>query len=589
MVPQTYEPESPTSVAVSNNADEKVLHEGDSRPKLLKRLSTFWPTDQELLQRHPSLLQRRPSLELLSPAHDCESRKSSPLIAIFNLVANVCGGGVLSLPLAFSRAGVIPSTLMMIFAAIMTNFAMYILCSCARRTGGRSYGDCARNAFGPLAEIGAIVLLIMLLCFVLVAFMVLVKDIWTPVILSLLPALETFFAHSSKSNDEDVIMNEASDYMLVPILMCTMPFLLKKDLHALRHTCYVGFASALILTAAVVHRAIDLNVFQEPGLFQEKVNWVGDLEGILFAFPIICLSFFCIYNVLSVHSALVNPTRSRVKFVLDGTVMICLVLFYIIGLFGYLYAYDDVCDNILLNFPLSFKTILVGRIGFGITLMFGMPLIVLPCRENILSLPSHIREWRKSRSLQKGEDIAMSNFGNESGHLVINGVNFDEEWPLLKKKTVSFRDDSFGDNAVREGETKVSMDNEDTVTVPEQATSYSTILKPRVATTLNATIHEEDLLRDEDDNNLKHLLSTVVLIAIGYVFAIAVPGVGVVWSIVGSSMALIIGFFIPTACYLKIRSRKRLNPRSVAAWLLLIFSVVASVICTAQAVTNMTS
>ena len=118
----------------------------------MKRRSSFWPSERELLRRHPSL-------ELLVPAHDCESRRSSPAIAIFNLVATVCGGGVLTLPQAFSRAGLIPSFLMMVFAAGITNFAMYILCSCARRTGGRSYGDVMRNAFGPLAEIGATVLL----------------------------------------------------------------------------------------------------------------------------------------------------------------------------------------------------------------------------------------------------------------------------------------------------------------------------------------------------------------------------------------------------------------------------------------------
>merc|ERR1719330_2233417 len=104
---------------------------------LMKRNSTFWPTTEELLAKHPSL-------EFLNPEFYSAARKSSPISAIFNLVATVCGGGVLTLPVAFSRAGIIPSTVLMIFSAIITDFAMYILCSCARRTGGKSYGDVAR-------------------------------------------------------------------------------------------------------------------------------------------------------------------------------------------------------------------------------------------------------------------------------------------------------------------------------------------------------------------------------------------------------------------------------------------------------------
>ena len=113
---------------------------------LLKRNSTFWPSTEEILAKHPSL-------EFLNPEFYSNKRKSSPISAIFNLVATVCGGGVLTLPIAFSRAGIIPSTILMVFSAFITDFAMYILCSCARRTGGKSYGDVARLAFGAKAEL----------------------------------------------------------------------------------------------------------------------------------------------------------------------------------------------------------------------------------------------------------------------------------------------------------------------------------------------------------------------------------------------------------------------------------------------------
>lgn len=535
------------------NENEDDDDDNDYRPRLLKRFSTFWPSERELLEK-------RQSLEFLYPAHDCETRKSSPLVAIVGLVATVCGGGVLSLPIAFSKAGIVPSTLLMIFAAVITEFSMYILCSCARRTGGRSYGDCMKKAFGPLAEIGATTLLILLLVFVLIAYMVLVKDIATPMVLYVLPGLVSFFSKLGgldPETEEDIVVDVASRYILVVILLCVSPLLLKRDLHALRHTCYVGMASALLLLVGVVHRSVEVNVFQEPGLFSEKVVWWGDTDGIMFAFPIIVLSFFSIYNVLSVHSSLTNPTRRRVKMVLDGTVWTCFGLFYIIGLAGYLYAYDETSDNILLNFPLSFRLILCGRVGYLFTLCFGLPLITLPCREATLSLPGQLRAWWTSSQVQSNSDDDLSN-KLETGTI---GQNTGEKMTLLAKKQKSFY-----------SRYKATYEDDDS---PRKKRN------PQEDSNSNLPASDKDQKCCPDDS-FQHSASTLGLIFLAYVVGISVPGVAVVWSVVGSSMALFIGFSIPSACYLKIRSRKRLNPRSLSAWLLLIFSIAASIVCTTQ-------
>ena len=268
------------------------------------------------------------------------------------------------------------------FSALITDFAMYILCSCARRTGGKSYGDVTRIAFGRKAEIGVTILLVVFLVFVIVAYMVLVKDIWTPLILYLLPTLKEWceeqwgpsssnsfdansFTDTSNTNtgggeqyeDDDPTLTIASNVFLLGFIVLSLPLLLKRNLHALRHTCYVGFASLILLIIAIVRRSyqvncvddhLNVNVYESTSTsrangiadvnvnlnaddhpyeyFQNKIKWYSnDINDVIYAFPIIALSFFSIYNVLSVHSSLINPTRERVKFVLDGTIAICLV------------------------------------------------------------------------------------------------------------------------------------------------------------------------------------------------------------------------------------------------------------------------
>jgi hypothetical protein len=444
-------------------------------------------------------------------------------------------------------------------------------------------------------------------------------------------------------------------------------------------------------------------------------------------------------------------------------------LFYTVGLCGYLYAYNDTLDNILLNFPLSCRLVFVGRVGYGFTLMFGLPLVVLPCREALLTTPVLIKKWINSdvttqtTTGESAESIECDTCAShycaprqnrkvDGGHLIINGIDFDEEKPLMgrsrnilsrevnsndvdaKKRMstntgkapnslnygsvsnatsinedcdqdgtsysgehleVSGDSDADEEEALLESDSDLSIESVTTDRnnrVPSNMMdisdnmSYASTLRsidenfmlqcekhsarhlevngsdirkvqkgaflsdrevhnqggktdvdssanipstnslisydsaythesssnngakhadianvvkvsssPRSAKKAQMNRLKSNEINEEfvDDSNdsltnsmLVHVLSTLFLLIGGYIFAVAAPGVGVIWSICGSSMSLIIGFFIPAACYLKIRSRKRLNPRSLGAWCLAIFAVLASIICTYNIVMN---
>ncbi len=65
-------------------------------------------------------------------------------------------------------------------------------------------------------------------------------------------------------------------------------------------------------------------------------------------------------------------------------------------------------------------------------------------------------------------------------------------------------------------------------------------------------------------------------------------GVAVVWAILGSSLGMLIGFIVPSACYLKIRHQKGLTRwTNFGALALFIFSFAVAVACTAHAIADM--
>ncbi len=304
-------------------------------------------------------------MDILIPEFESAKRESSIVVAIFNLSATIVGGGVLSLPLAFSKCGVILGTLLMIIAAIVTERSLYLLCLCARISGATSYGEVGKAAFGKYMEYFISLLLWIFLMFVLVAYMVLLQDIWSSII-------EIFFRLESPPNSKMVLLG---------MVLLMSPFLIQKSLHSLRYNCYVGFASVSILCLALCHRA-----FVTP-LPSPLLLWSTSFGDILFAFPIIILSFLSIFNVLPIQGSLIKPSRGRMILVIDGAVGTCFVLMQLFGLAGYFYAGSNTNGNILINADIHADWMFfLGRIGCGITIMLAMAMMLIPCRASLLEL-----------------------------------------------------------------------------------------------------------------------------------------------------------------------------------------------------------
>lgn len=244
---------------------------------------------------------------------------------------------------------------MMIGAAIMTEFSIYILCSAARRTGAKTFGEVCLHCFGTKMELFTSLLLFVFLSFVIVAYMVLVKSIWTPILEELFDSL---ISVSNSTGHHHYFTNESQNngnMVLLLILISVSPLLLKKDLHALRYNCYIGFASISVLCLAMLYRAIQKCETNINGSPASDILWVNtsSFQDVLFAFPIVTLSFLATFNVPPVQSALIEPTRERVRDMIHISVLACFILMYIFGLSGYLFARDETEGNILRNFDVG--------------------------------------------------------------------------------------------------------------------------------------------------------------------------------------------------------------------------------------------
>mmetsp|Transcript_12097 Transcript_12097/g.18567 ORF Transcript_12097/g.18567 Transcript_12097/m.18567 type:complete len:434 (+) Transcript_12097:118-1419(+) len=426
-------------------------------------------------------------MDNLSPSFHSDLRRSPLLVAVFNLVATIVGGGVLSLPLAFSKCGIILATLLMIFAAIITDRSLYLLCITARKTGATSYGQVGNDAFGEWMDWFISGLLVVFLVFVLTAYMVLLKDIWTP-LLQLLVTVEV---------DGSIV--------LLGIVLIMTPFMVQRTLHTLRFNCYIGFGAVSILCLALLHHGLSA-LPTSLKLFPDSIR------DVLFSFPIIMLSFLSTFNVLPIQNALIRPSRIRMHWVVTIAVTICFLLMYLFGIGGYLFAKETTQGNILLNCNHEEDWMfLVGRLGCGTTIMLALAMMMLPCRENFLELT----------------DIILLNLAKQEQQTIVIG--------------------------------------EQTELLPSSSSSAS------------------QLTRKVTKSNWWHYGSTFGILTVSYFGAIMAPGVAVVWSLCGSSMAFLIAFILPGACWIQIQRKEQdctFDIWTLFAWFLIIFSFVGAIFCT---------
>ncbi|KAL7467571.1 hypothetical protein ACHAXS_007814 [Conticribra weissflogii] len=522
----------------------------------------------------------------LTPPFSSPDRPSNLLVGSFNLIATIVGGGVLSLPIVFCKMGVFFTILAMILSAYMTHMSLVMLCYCSRRAGGSSYGEVARSAFGEKMEEGVSWLLFIYLLFAIMGFMVLLRDIWTPLVGLLL----------GKHCDGDSV--------LVGVLLLLLPFFFLRSLHALRYNCYVGFASVSILCIALVRGGWEK--FEEGVLRDDDsvgkdfdIDWfkIPAVEDVLFSFPIASFSFLCQFNIIAVHNSLSVPTRERTGKLIQYAIIPSFILMTMFGIGGYVYAGVQVQGNILLNVPMNrssgegeglYYIFLLGRIGCGAALALAMPLMVLPCRESLLEVIDVFFHRSHHR-----EDVHVhdTNVNHRSSEKSIEDEPFCWKWfhKLNKNETLQdsilVTEDELLEIVHHDHHPHSTADGTGTDTGDDnQLFGSSTIIRKK-------PIQKDWIFR----NSFVHYSATIFIISLCFFGAVKVRGIAVVWNFVGSSLAFFVSFILPCSCFIAIERevprKEEGGDRHVGwirvAWVMLAFSVVGSVICTWNSVLQM--
>ncbi|KAH7474661.1 putative sodium-coupled neutral amino acid transporter 10 [Phytophthora ramorum] len=299
---------------------------------------------------------------------------------------------------------------------------------------------------------------------------------------------------------------------------------------ALRFTSIFSLVSVLVLAIAITVRAAgtvfgrrdNLEVEAEP---QIPIKMVPDSwADAAYAFPIISVSFLCHFNVMPVYRELHKPTRHRLKKIVASTMFSTWIFYILVGIMGYLFAFQQqggVQGDILNNFSDNDPLVNLGRLGLLITIQLSLPLIIQPCRSNLLRLAKIMRTFMRTRA-----------------------------------KVYDATDSSDSDNEV------------------EAAGEGTTLLPTGGATPPHGRLKAM----------VVHVVLTVGIMAGVITIALLSPGVAVVWNLMGSTVGLLISYVLPCVSYVCIRREKpNTDRRKLTAWIILAVSSIVCAVCTTQA------
>lgn len=489
-------------------------------------------------------------MKVTPPMHH-PSRLTSTGTSAASLVATMLGGGVLSLPYALSRAGVVLGIFYLFLATALNALSIEILFACSRKSGAISYEEIAEYTFGQRAKTICKILVLLMTMGGCIGYTILIRDLSVPLFESYVFGTQIFIKYT--------YFNTVIGFCLVAIVSPLCFFTNLKALQFASKICMISICALICVLLVKLYMKYEVYLGSETkgSSFNntEKVSFISfDIHDTFYSFPFMQVAFLCHFNALPVYTGLKMPTKLRIRKVIWSTVGSACVVYTIIGLAGYFFAYNHKCtakssttcvdgvpDNILNAFDLNDILIDFGRFCLLATVLLSLPLLVLPARHIFVSF--FIKSSNTFDSLSQTEDDSDKESLEE---------------PLLDSVSVVYEDSD--------------------VDSPEYHKAVLNKIADRRKSLLFIVFGDSN----GDSGNYKliiHVLATIFILIVSLLLMILLPGIGFVWNITGSTIGFFLAFTIPCAFYLKLHHNSR-DFKYYFAVVMLPLSLVMIVCCT---------
>ncbi|XP_057430313.1 amino acid transporter AVT6C-like [Lotus japonicus] len=304
--------------------------------------------------------------------------------AVFNVANSIVGAGIMSIPALLKVLGVIPAFAMILIVAVLAEISVDYLMRFTHSGETKTYAGVMREAFGPPGALAAQVCVIITNLGGLILYLIIIGDVLSG-------------NHSGDEVHLGILQqwfgihwwNSREFAMFVTLVLVMLPLVLFRRVESLKYSsavstflavAFVGICCGLAIIAMVQGKT------QTPRLFPQ-LDYQTSFFDLFTAVPVVVTAFTFHFNVHPIGFELAKA--SDMTLAVRLALMLCAVIYFVIGLFGYLLFGDSTQSDILINFDQSadsavgsFLNSLI-RVSYALHIMLVFPLVNFSLRANL--------------------------------------------------------------------------------------------------------------------------------------------------------------------------------------------------------------
>jgi amino acid permease len=358
--------------------EEPFLKKGDSDDETVLSDESFYDPSANT----PEPVDKEGCVGFIKDAFKAGSIKGG----IFTLICSTLGKGMLMIPNAMGPSGIIWSVIQLALCALIAYFSLSTLTLAASGYRAYSYQRLAEISYGKKFK-----------SFVNVSFFL---TYWSAA-LAILVLISEFFSKIFET--EGLPIDKYWNLIVATFLV--YPLCLAKELKQLRYAYILSFFFVVIMTLVIVYQAF---VFAEDGNEAHFMRNLADVDrwnfgGASSTFATAVFAYSCHPSALDVFKELYNPTQRRMEKVVRRTLLLTLLAYLLIGVFGYItfvhslpiladhtkangvilfgYGYDSL--GRVLKYPTIIFAVIIME---AISLIILEPLTIKPAKDSLQSM-----------------------------------------------------------------------------------------------------------------------------------------------------------------------------------------------------------
>ncbi|XP_044047917.1 putative sodium-coupled neutral amino acid transporter 8a [Siniperca chuatsi] len=310
--------------------------------------------------------------------------------AIFIMLKSALGAGLLNFPWAFERAGGIRSAVTVELVSLVFLISGLIILGYSSSISGQcTYQTVVKEVCGPAIGQLCEICFVFNLFVISVAFLVIVDD-------QLEKLCGSLYELVTGLPESEMPYHFYTDQRFALVLLCVLlilPLSIPKEISIQKYISVLGTLAATYLTIAIIikyHTTPSVLGHITP-LYSSGISSWASMFSVI---PTICFGFQCHEASIAIYSSMENQRLSHWVFISVVSMVFCLVIYSLIGVYGYMTFGKEVKPDILMSYTSNDIMMLIARLLFGVSIITIFPIILLLGR-SVIQDP--LLSWRRRR------------------------------------------------------------------------------------------------------------------------------------------------------------------------------------------------